>query len=356
MSGLRIEYLFGKYIRNECSPSEHHEFLELMHESKHDGELKALLRELVVNTEAEHILSEDSAKVILKSILGNGPKEELAREEQQPLKIRSLRNRHIAKWFSVAAASVIVLAVAVYAVKLGGKKDKDIVSDAGATTSHLVTLHTLTGESKAVQLPDGTKIWLNPSSSIAYPLVFSNEKREVRLSGEAFFEVAHNPDQPFIIHSGTLQTKVLGTSFNIQAYDDQENIAVTVVTGKVTVSNDKRVDNIELLPNQRAVFDKKTDKLIKENTSDGTGPDILKRKAGTFVYRDEPLQKLAKDIEVYFGVKIRVSEAIKHCGVVASFEITDKPEAILELIAISIDGTLQVENNGFAIYGKGCPK
>jgi ferric-dicitrate binding protein FerR (iron transport regulator) len=355
MSVSRVRYLFSRYIKNECSPSERYEFLELVRENRHDGELKALLRELVVNTGAEHILPDDSANVILRSILSGVPIKEQTTSEQQPVKIRSLHNRHIAKWLSVAAASVILLIMAGYAVKSVSKKD--IVFDTGAATApHLVTVHTLTGESKLVQLPDGTKIWLNPSSSLEYPLVFSNEKREVRLSGEAFFEVARNPDLPFIIHSGMLQTKVLGTSFNIQAYDNQENIAVTVVTGKVKVSNNKQVDNIELLPNQRAVFDKKTDRLIKENTSGGTASDILKRKAGTFVYHDEPLQKLAKDIEAYFGVKIHVSEAIRHCGVVASFEITDKPEAILELIAISINGTLQVEHNGFAIYGDACPK
>ncbi|MBX3255310.1 MAG: FecR domain-containing protein [Chitinophagaceae bacterium] len=347
MSASRIRYLFDKYIKNECSPSEHYEFSELVRENRHDGELKDLLRELVVNTGAEHTFSEGSANAILSSILSSG--------EQQPVKIRSLRNRNMAKWLSVAAAAVILLIVIGYAVKPAGKKD--IISVTGvATAPNLVTVHTSTGESKVVKLPDGTKIWMNPSSSLEYPMVFSNQEREVRLSGEAFFEVAHNPHKPFIIHSGALQTKVLGTSFNIQAYDSQENIAVTVVTGRVKVSNDKRVDSIELLPNQRVVFDKKTDKLIKENTSDGAAPDILKRKVGTFVYRDEPLQKLAKDIEAYFGVKIRLSEAIRHCGVVASFEITDKPEAILELIAISINGTLEVEDNGFTIYGDACPK
>lgn len=355
MSVSRVGYLFSKYIKNECSPSERYEFLELVRESRHDGELKALLRELVVSTRAEHILPDDSANVILRSILSGMTIKEQTASEQQPVKIRSLRNRHIVKWLSVAAASIILLIMAGYAVKSVSKKD--IVFDTGvATAPHLVTVHTSTGESKIVQLPDGTKIWLNPSSSLEYPEVFSNKKREVHLSGEAFFEVAHNPALPFIIYSGMLQTKVLGTSFNIKAYDNQENIAVTVVTGRVKVSNDERVDSIELLPNQRAVFDKKTDRLIKESTSAGTAPDILKRKSGTFVYRDEPLQKLAKDIETYFGVKIRVSEAIRHCGVVASFEITDKPEAILELIAISINGTLQVEHNGFAIDGNACPK
>lgn len=355
MSVARVRYLFDKYIRNECSPSERYEFSELVRESRHDEEIKTLLRELVINTGAEHILPHDSANLILRSILGSGAMEEPVAGEEPPVKIRSLRSRHIVKWLSVAAASVIVFIMVGYAIKSAGKKE--IPSGAAvAMLPNMVTVHTLTGESKLVQLPDGTKIWLNPSSSLEYPLVFSNEKREVRLSGEAFFEVARNPDLPFIIHSGMLQTKVLGTSFNIQAYDNQENIAITVVTGKVKVSNNKKVDNIELLPNQRAVFDKKTDRLIKESTSAGTASDILKRKAGTFVYHDEPLQKLAKDIETYFGVKIHVAEAIRHCGVVASFEITDKPEAILELIAISINGTLEVEHNSFALYGNACPK
>lgn len=348
MPTSRLGYLFNKYIHNDCSLSERYEFLELLRENQNDEELKVLLAELAASTAPHVALPDASGEAILQSILGN----DFTTEEpviQQPAKIKSLRT---ARWIAVAAASVILLFSIGYIVNFSGKKNITAQTTPSATVK--VVVHTVTGESKNVQLPDGTNIWLSPSSSLEYPSAFASKTREVYLSGEAFFEVAHNAEQPFIIHSGTLQTKVLGTSFNIQAYDDQENIAVTVVTGKVKVSNDKEVENIELLPNQRAVFDKKTDKLIKENTDSTKAPEMLRRKEGTFVYRDEPLHKVAKDIETYFGITVVVPNAIKDCHIAASFEITDTPTSALKPIAISINGTLEIKDNTYTIQGGTC--
>lgn len=354
MPASRLGYLFDKYTRNECSLEERYEFLELLQKSEHDEELRTLLKELAANTAPDAVLPHVTGDAMLKSILGKDfvEQQELP-EHQLPGKLRSLRQPKTRKWLSVAAACAVLLGVIGFMLKYTGAKNIPVNTTSSSTGDIIVTTHT--GERKAVELPDGTRIWLSPSSSLKYPPVFATGTRVVSLSGEAFFEVAHNPEKPFIIHSGMLHTKVLGTSFNIQAYESQENIAVTVVTGKVKVSNDKEVQNVELLPNQRVVFNKRTDKLLKESTDTTQAPDILKRKEGTFVYRSEPLQKLAADIETYFGVNIKVAEAIKQCRVVASFEITDRPQAILELIAISINGTLQAQNNQFILSGEACP-
>ncbi|MGN6495001.1 MAG: FecR family protein [Agriterribacter sp.] len=356
MPTSRLKYLFRKYIQNECSLQERHEFLQLLHENKNDDELKILLTELAAHTSSPHaVLPDASGDAILRAILGA----EFTAEQQSvehPAKVKAFTRRKKIKWMAVAASVALVISIS-YMLKSSGKKN--ITTGTKALAAAKTVINTHTGESKTVQLSDGTKIWLSPSSSLEYPSVFNDKTREVQLSGEAFFEVAHNPQQPFIIHSGKLQTRVLGTSFNIQAYDSQENIAVTVVTGKVKVSNEKEVAvvDIELLPNQRAVFDKKTDKLIKENTDSTKAPEMLKRKEGTFVYRDEPLYKVAKDIETYFGVSIQIPDAIKQCRVGATVEITDdSPESTLNAIAISINATLQVNHKKFTLSGDGCPE
>ncbi|XOV92953.1 MAG: FecR family protein [Bacteroidota bacterium] len=111
---------------------------------------------------------------------------------------------------------------------------------------------TESGQKITTLLPDGTKVKLNAGSKIIVPEIFSGHTREVRLEGEAFFEVTHNPEKPFIVHFGDQQVRVLGTSFNINAYKVNEQNTVAVQTGKVEV---KRGDEkVNLNPNEAVVL------------------------------------------------------------------------------------------------------
>jgi transmembrane sensor len=91
------------------------------------------------------------------------------------------------------------------------------------------------GQTVNFTLADGTKIWLNAGSKLTYPETFRGEKREIKLEGEAFLDVAHDPAQAFIVHTGQVSTQVLGTSFNIKAYANERFIKVDVLSGKVGV-------------------------------------------------------------------------------------------------------------------------
>lgn len=91
-----------------------------------------------------------------------------------------------------------------------------------------------------VRLSDGTKVWLNVASSIRYPVVFTGKERRVEIAGEAYFEVAHNASQPFVVQKGTTEVKVLGTHFNVEAYDDEADMAVTLLEGSVSVASAAR--------------------------------------------------------------------------------------------------------------------
>ena len=95
-------------------------------------------------------------------------------------------------------------------------------------------------------LPDGTKAWLNAASSIKYPTAFTGKERRVEMTGEAYFEVAHNAAKPFIVKKGVVETKVLGTHFNVNAYDDENSIKITLLQGKVEVI--KRESTADLHP------------------------------------------------------------------------------------------------------------
>lgn len=115
-------------------------------------------------------------------------------------------------------------------------------------------------------LPDSTHVWLNKDSKISYTEDFNSDERRVILSGEAFFDVTRNEEKPFVVQTGNSETRVLGTSFNVRAYDDEETIEVSVESGKVKFSSNVNADNesVFLRRNERSVFDKETNELAKE--------------------------------------------------------------------------------------------
>src|SRR5207249_3835929 len=86
-------------------------------------------------------------------------------------------------------------------------------------------------------LADGTQVWLNAGSSIAYPTVFTGKQRTVSVTGEVYFEVAHNKQMPFVVQKGAVSVQVLGTHFNMNTYDDESALKVTLLEGSVKVVN-----------------------------------------------------------------------------------------------------------------------
>jgi len=351
MSQSRLAYLLNKYINKENTTEEKDELFQLINTQEVNGELEDLLGKIIENTQAEMYLSETSGDKILQAVIGQA-------QAQHSIEVPSVKKRNVFVFTSIAAAFVVLLGLFAYFFLFTNKKVKaaDEFSAFKNTGQQLLYVSTTTGEGKNIHLPDGTEVWLSPSSCIEYPRVFTEALREVTLSGEAFFEVAHDKKHPFIIHSGSIETKVLGTSFNIQAYDGQDDIKVTVVSGKVNVTSKAKVENVELVANERAVFHRKTIALIKENADTVAAPVMLKRKAGEFVYEAEHVQKVIDDLHEYFGINIQVADAIKTCPVNLNFYLTDKIEEILEPIALTINGSVQKKGNVFFIDGKACPK
>lgn len=350
MSQSRLAYLFNRYINKEYTPEEKTELFRLVDTEDINGELKDLLDHLIASTGAEVSLPAESGHSILQSVINH----QALQASHIPCGKSSRNLRKL--WWSIAAAAVVFVFTVAY---LHFANDDSKISGkavSAAKSNHGLSVGTATGQWKSIRLTDGTQVWLSPSSTLEYPAVFAGNLREISLSGEAFFEVAHDAQRPFIIHSGNIETKVLGTSFNIQAYDNQEDISVTVVTGKVNVTDRTKVENVELIANERAVFHRHSTKLEKENTGVDNAPNMLKRKDGMFVYTYERLQKVIDDLREYFGVDIELAPEIKGCKVMANFYVKQDIQEILEPIALSINGSVQENNNRYFITGKGCPK
>lgn len=149
-------------------------------------------------------------------------------------------------------------------------------------------------------LPDGTKVWLNAASSLKFPVEFKGNRRMVTLTGEAYFEVAKNKKMPFIVKSKDVETLVLGTHFNIKAYDENPQIKVTLLEGAVKLTKGKTQQY--LVPEQQGSFQPNTNefKIIKPDLE-----EVMAWKNGLFVFENTAFDEVMSQIERRYDVVVK---------------------------------------------------
>lgn len=161
------------------------------------------------------------------------------------------------------------------------------------------TITTPRGKDFHLTLSDGTKVWINTESSLRFPTVFSGDERRVMLKGEAYFEVAHSESCPFIVCSEGIETRVLGTKFNVCSYaKEQRNI--TLVEGRVEVNNTLSEESVILKPGENITYDKNEKSHVREvNTAVYTAWT-----EGLFYFEDEPLDEIMNTLGRWYNVNI----------------------------------------------------
>jgi transmembrane sensor len=218
------------------------------------------------------------------------------------------------------------------------------------TNQNWTEVQTAAHETKTIMLADGSKISLNENSVFSYPENFKKENRTVRLKGEAFFEVAKAEGKRFTIFAEGTKTEVIGTSFNLRAYNPKE-VKVQVVTGKVAFSRTKTEDAIFLVPGQEGV--------IKENATVPAKkvietPNFRAWKTKNLAFNNEELGQITQELESYFNIKIDIrNEALKNCRFTTSFQ---DPELEEVLTILKETGNLKITRNAdhYEITGGGC--
>ncbi|HYH57029.1 MAG TPA: FecR domain-containing protein, partial [Anseongella sp.] len=184
--------------------------------------------------------------------------------------------------------------------------------------------------------------------------------REVFLEGEAFFEIARDSSRPFIIHSSGIQTRVLGTSFNVQAYKGQKAMRVVVLTGKVEVSAPRDAkggekEKVVLQASQMATYTHSEKQLNRTEV-----PDVEQYtawKTGRLIFNQTPMSEVALRLEQEFGLKIKMeNSAIERCKITGRFDKSQSAGLTLEAICKSIEARYRIENGTVFIQGQGCEK
>lgn len=191
---------------------------------------------------------------------------------------------------------------------------------------------------KTFTLPDGTLVSLNTNTKLKYPEKFGRKTREVSIEGEAFFEVKPNKNKPFIIHAGSAEIKVLGTSFNVSAYPETKQVEVIVETGKVQVLN-KIIQTNELIltPGDKGTLIYSSNSLLKTTNQD---PNFLAWKTHNLIFKATSLGEVIETLQKVYKVNIRLADSRLN-GLLLSAQFNDNQ---LDFILKVIETTFQIES------------
>lgn len=221
-------------------------------------------------------------------------------EEVSPVETIAPASATKFRWLKAAAIFILILMGGwLYSILV--KTDEPVV----ATAVVWLEKSNPKGQRSSHMLPDGTKVWLNVASRLYFPEEFSDTLRQVRLVGEAFFDVVKNPKKPFIVETEGLTTSVLGTSFNINAYPESREIKVALLEGKVQVQNTgpSEVQTSVLAPGEELLAPKDYSTFIKqpfryENT--------FGWKEGILIFDGVDFASFRKTIENWYGVNVEL--------------------------------------------------
>jgi ferric-dicitrate binding protein FerR (iron transport regulator) len=345
----RLQYLFEKYLGNTCTVAELQEFWQLMGETPDNDPVATDIWQLWDTKAQQPVQVVDSGSNTYQRI-----QQQVAQWEKQQDAQTGPGTWYRSGWWKYAAAAVLILCMATTAylvfngrkitherlVRLadthitpGGNKailtladgsvialdeaangalatdgsahieklaDGQISYHDGAATgpTGFNTIATPRGGQYQVILPDGTKAWLNAASSLRYPTAFTGSERRIELTGEGYFEVAPNAAQPFYVTVNGMAVKVLGTHFNVSAYDDDDSMHTTLLEGAVEV--EKGSGKQLLQPGQQAILKRNGTTITTRNVDTEA---VVAWKNGVFTF-DSDLAAIMRQIARWYDVTV----------------------------------------------------
>lgn len=192
---------------------------------------------------------------------------------------------------------------------------------------------TLQGQMANITLPDGTRVWLNSNTRLAYPETFARGKREVQIEGEAYFEVFHNATQPFVVRTSLSEVEVLGTKFYVGAYPGSGEFETSLIEGSVRVGTGP--SSLLLSPSYKAVL--KSGKMVVQKITDF---DAYRWREGLICFKSKHFTDILAEFEKYYGVRIDLSQKEANNPVLtAKFRVSDGIEYALRVLQRDVDFT-----------------
>lgn len=268
-------------------------------------------------------------------------------------------NRRRIAWITsgIAVAAAVAAIIFLYPVS-------SMVKPADKPLANINEISTRLGSKTQIKLPDGSVVWLNAGSKLVYDKSYGQEDRQVSLVGEAYFDVVKDPNKPFLVHTSSVQVRVLGTLFNVKAYPEDKTTETSLIRGSLEVSIKSRpLDKIILSSNEKLVVENKADTVkkwinrdeeeqplmtlnqIKRNSRDNTINETqwIDNK---LVFDNEPFEEVARKMERWFAVEIEITDwALKEKRLTGTFE-RESVEQALESLAYASTTSFVFERKG----------
>jgi len=268
----------------------------------------------------------------------------------------------------LAAGLVVTILISAFFIFTQGQRNNQVKAE---QISSVITKY---GNKTKVSLPDGSQVWLNAGSRLDYTNSnFNQSLREVKLSGEAYFDIAHKEGKPFIVRSGNMRIRVLGTKFNVKAYPEEQNIETSLIKGSVEITiKDRPDDKYILRPNEKLVVSNEgltrksaTINQTKLNTSGEDNADIVALKKVDYsvnenivietawvenklVFHSEKFSDLAKKMERWYDIQIRFRDTDKAAYRFTGIFTTETIQQALQ--AMQVVHSFQFVKNDNIIY------
>jgi ferric-dicitrate binding protein FerR (iron transport regulator) len=338
MSKQELTSLLQQYLSKDISPAQKQTLAALIANATDEEQIRASLEDIWNEYQPEDSLSAQNSETYYNRIL-----EQIKQQPAAPVhRVHFLRR----SWVRIAAAAAVIVVAGVFLFKLLPSKQ---AGEQQAQTNLQAIDKKI---NKYLTLPDGSKVLLHAGSQLSYPPAFNGSTREVTLTGEAFFDVAHNEAQPFIIHSGNIKTTVLGTAFNIKAWPAETEVTVTVTRGKVRVENERGVLGI-ITPDQQLSINTQN-KQSKQETVNAESE--LSWKNQEYTMDNVTLDEAITELQVRYGIIIETgaNENPGKCRFSATFKQDESLEYVLNVICRINDAKWKNESGKIVITNINC--
>ena len=333
-----VKELITKYLADEAS-SEEARVLRDWIEQTPENERQYLAYKKVFELSRQHYTrkTEETHAIDIDHEWNHFMNNVHVKEIEPETKIRSLDKPSYSSWYKLAAA-VLLFAVSGWIITRFVTGDNDMVYQTAANTM-------------TVKLPDGSQVILNRHSELSYSASFGGANRTVILKGEAFFDVTPNPQKPFIIQANDAQVEVVGTSFNVLAYDSMSVVEVVVQSGVVKFSGLDLKTEVKLQAGDKGIYSKTSNKL-----SSGVNEDVNFQSWNThkIVFTENDLRTVIATLNKTYHANIAITADIPaSCVVTVTFD-QQSLEAVLSVLETTLNLTFRTSGNRIEITAAGC--
>jgi transmembrane sensor len=337
MNSNRFNELLERYLADVATVEERNELMAMIHAGSHDESVDRRIQSMLSGGRADENMDPQRAREILKGIVACGGK------STRPVK----RGEAVSwRWYAAAAIALVLIST-------GWWLNRPEPARVSAITTVIPEAERAVFIGKQfVHLPDGSKVLLNQGSRLSYAPTFGEQDREVVLAGEGYFDVRHDAGKPFRVVTGSITTVVLGTSFNVKAYPDQQEVKVTVTRGKVQVNNETRLLGV-ITPDQQISVNTLTNDFVQRNVKAETATSWQSQ---YLILDDVSLEEAVKTIAAKYDVQIAISNVkLRTCRISATFLKGETLGQVLTVVSGVLQATYTIDASGnVTIDGKGC--